>query len=266
VSSSARAIGKYIEGLFSLEGKVAMVTGASRGLGRSISLALAHAGADLILLSRDDAMLAETRRQVEACGRRAITTLADVADAAAVDSAVSRGIGAYDRIDILVNNAGVCTLKPLAESTHADWERMVRTNLEGNFLCTQRVAREMIARRTGCIVNIVSVLGQIAVPLSAIYGVTKAGLIQFTRSAAYEWARYGIRVNAIAPGTFESDMQKEQLSDPSRRDRLIKGTPMRRFGQPDEIGALVIFLASKAADYITGQTIAIDGGFGFSKF
>ncbi len=256
----------YLGGLFGLEGKVAMVTGASRGLGRAISVALAHAGADLVLVARDAARLGETRDLVAASGRRAIVTAADVTSAAEVDGAVSRAIADYGRIDILVNNAGLGLMKPLVECTQADWEALVKTNLEGNYLCTQRVGREMIARRDGCIINITSVLGQMAVPLSAIYGVTKSGIIQFTRSVAYEWARYGIRVNAIAPATFDTDMQKEQLADPSRREYLIKGTPMRRIGQPDEIAGLAIFLASKAAAYITGQTIAIDGGFGFSKY
>ncbi len=256
----------YLGDLFGLQGKVAMVTGASRGLGKAISVALARAGADLVLLGRDAARLAEARGQVEACGRRAIVTAADVTRVAEVDAAVSRGVAEYGRIDILVNNAGVALMKPLVECTLVDWEALVKTNLEGNYLCTQRVGREMIARRDGCIINIVSVLGQMAVPLSAIYSVTKSGLIQFTRSAAYEWARYGIRVNAIAPATFETDMQKEQLADPARRAALLKGTPMRRFGQPDEMAGLVILLASKAAGYVTGQTIAIDGGFGFSKF
>jgi NAD(P)-dependent dehydrogenase (short-subunit alcohol dehydrogenase family) len=257
---------EHLASLFSLEGKVAFVTGASRGLGRAISLALARAGADLMLVSRDEAMLGETRDQVAACGRRAVTSLADVASAKAVDDAVSRAIAEYGRIDILVNNAGVCTLAPIIDFTDADWEATIRTNLQGAFLCARRVGREMIARRSGCIINITSVLGQIAVPLVAVYGVTKSGLIQFTRSLAYEWARYGIRVNAIAPGAFETDMQKEQLALPDRRERLLKATPMRRIGQPDEIAGLVTFLASKASDYITGQTIAIDGGFGFSKF
>jgi NAD(P)-dependent dehydrogenase (short-subunit alcohol dehydrogenase family) len=256
----------YLGDLFSLQGKVAMVTGASRGLGRAISLALAHAGADLVLLARDAARLDETRDQAAACGRRAIVTTADVSSAVEVDAATSRAIAEYGRIDILVNNAGLGLMKPLVECTQAEWELLLKTNLEGNYLCTQRVGREMIARRAGCIINITSVLGQMAVPLSAIYSVTKSGIIQLTRSVAYEWARYGIRVNAIAPATFETDMQKEQLADPARRDWLLKGTPMRRFGQPDEIAGLVIFLASKAAGYVTGQTIGIDGGFGFSKY
>ncbi len=265
-NGSGSELKEHLVSLFSLEGKVAFVTGASRGLGRAISLALARAGADLVLVSRDEAMLGETRDQVEACGRRAVTWLADVGNAEAVDAAVNCAIGEYGRIDILVNNAGICTLAPLIDVTDADWEATIRTNLQGAFLCARRVGREMIARRSGCIINVTSVLGQIAAPLVAVYGVTKSGLIQFTRSLAYEWARYGIRVNAIAPGAFETDMQKEQLAVPERRERLVKGTPMRRIGQPDEIAGLVIFLASKASDYVTGQTIAIDGGFGFSKF
>jgi len=257
---------EYLAGLFGLEGKVALVTGASRGLGRAISVALARAGADLALLGRSADLLEETRAAVEACGRRGETFVADLTRWDTVDAAVGRAVDRFGRIDVLVNNAGMGILKPIADYPREDWEATIRTNLGGTFFCTQRVGREMIARRSGCIINVVSVLGQVAVPFAAVYGLTKSGLIQFTRSAAYEWARYGIRVNAIAPGTFETDMVRDQIEDAPKRDVLLKGTPMRRFGRPEELAGLVVFLASGASGYVTGQTIAIDGGFGFSKF
>ncbi len=259
-------IREHLASLFSLEGRVALVTGASRGLGRAISLALARAGCHVVLMSRSAQLLEETRGEVEACGSQATVLVGDITDESAVDRAVRAAVDRCGRIDILVNNAGVCIFKSLIDYTRQDWETTIKTNLDGTFLCTQRVAREMINQRKGCIINIVSVLGQVAVPLASVYGMTKSGLIHLTRAAAYEWARHGIRVNAIAPGTFETDMVRDQIENPASREVLLKGTPMRRFGRSADLAGLVIFLASDAADYVTGQTIAIDGGFGFSKF
>lgn len=246
--------------LFDLTGKVALVTGASRGLGRAMARGLARAGADLVLCARSEGDLRDAASEIEAMGRRAMVVPVDVLNVASVEEMVRRAVEGMGRIDVLVNNAGVNIRKSVVELDEAEWDLVLDTNLKGYFLVGRAVGRQMISQGGGKVINVASILGAVGLPNQVAYASSKGGVIQMTKVMALEWAPYHINVNAIAPTYFETPLVAAIRNDPERYRFIVERTPMGRWGQPEELEGVVIFLASKASDFITGQTIFIDGG------
>jgi gluconate 5-dehydrogenase len=255
-----------MNGTFGLENRVALVTGASRGLGRNICTALCEAGADIIAVSRNKELLDSLCEKIHGRGRNALSVPADIGKASDVRDMVKQGMKEFGRIDILINNAGVSgPLKLFKDIEESEWMDVFGTNLNGTLLCTKYVGQEMIQRKGGNIINISSVLGTIGTYFTCPYSIAKAGIIQFTRSIALEWARYNIRVNCISPGMLDTDMMQRTLSDEKMTAVLLKNTPLRKVGQTEDVVGAAIFLASEASGHITGENISIDGGFAMSK-
>jgi len=246
-----------------LESKVALVTGASKGVGKGIALELARAGANVAVNYNADSAGAEaTVREIHGIGREALAIQANVAVAADVDRMFAQLVQKFPRLDILVNNAGVQTWKPLLDLTEAEWDRTIDINLKGCFLCTQRAARHMRERGGGRIVNIGSGCNKIAFPNLVDYTASKGGIEMFTKSAAVELGKHRITVNCVAPGAIEIERTKLEAGDYA--GTWAKLTPLGRVGEPVDVGRAVAFLASDAAEFITGQTLWVDGGL-FSK-
>lgn len=243
-----------------LSNKAALVTGAGRGLGRAMAVALAGAGAAVALVSRREADLRETSALCEAAGGRALVVPIDVGLPTAGEEAVGKCVAAFGRIDVLVNNAGVGGAVDSLTTTLAEWEGLMRVNLTAPFLFSQAAARRMVAQGGGKIINIASMFGLAGEPRLVAYCASKGGLIQMTRALAAEWARHNIQVNAIAPGYFETDMAAEGIQNPKAAEAMLKKIPARRFGKAEELGPLTVFLASAGSDYMTGETVVIDGG------
>lgn len=245
-----------------LEGRKAIVTGAGRGgrgIGAGIAVALAKAGADVIITARTSIADAEAvAAQVEAEGCRGIAVACDVSDSASVEALFERARSEWGKLDILVNNAGITRDGLLLRMTDDAWESVLDANLKGTFFCTRSAAKVMVKQRSGRIINITSVMGQIGNPGQANYSASKAGIIGFTRTVARELGSRGITVNAIAPGFIETQMTDAMSED--LKDAALGKIPLGRLGTPEDIGSMVAFLASDAASYITGQTITVDGG------
>jgi NAD(P)-dependent dehydrogenase (short-subunit alcohol dehydrogenase family) len=239
---------------------VAIVTGASRGLGRAMAVAFAAAGAHVALAARSKPDLEETAQQVERHGVRALVVTTDVSRYGEVEALVARTVETLGRLDVLVNNSGIARTMPLAEATPDDWRAIVDVNLTGVFNGCRAAAPHLIARRRGKVINLASVLGAVGLPGYALYAATKGGVIALTRTLGVEWARHNVQVNAIAPGWFVTDMNEAAFADPRINERLTRDIPMRRTGRLEEIGPLAVFLASAASDFMTGQTIFLDGG------
>jgi NAD(P)-dependent dehydrogenase (short-subunit alcohol dehydrogenase family) len=254
-------VGQTITQLFDLTGQVALITGGSRGLGEEMAEGLAEAGASLMLLARREQWLGPAVERLRSRGIRCEGAVCDVSDASQVEGAVRRTFEHYGSVDILINNAGVTWGAPAEEMPLDKWQTVLDVNLTGAFLFCQAAGREMIRRRQGSIINVASVAGLRGMPESvhsAGYVASKGGLIALTRELAGKWARYGIRVNAIAPGFFPSRMTEKVLERalPQIEERI----PMGRIGRPGELKGVAVFLAAAASSYITGQTIVVDGG------
>lgn len=243
-----------------LGGKVALVTGASRGLGRAMAVALAAGGADVALAARSKPDLEETARLVQEAGHRAIAVATDVTRYADVEALVTRTVAELGRLDIVVNNSGLAVVKPLVEWTPDEWRAVVDTNLHGAIAVCRAAAPHLIARRAGKVINVASMLAAVGLAGYTVYSATKGAIVAFTRTLGVEWARHNIQVNAIAPGWFDTDMSAPAWEDPKVGERLVRDIPARRIGKPDEIGPLAVYLASPASDFMTGQTIYLDGG------
>jgi len=242
-----------------LDGKVAIITGASRGIGRAAAIELAKAGAKVVVNYAGNRIAAEeTQGIITAAGGEAIIFQADVATPDAVEALVKATLEAYGRIDILVNNAGITRDNLLMRMKEEDWDAVINTNLKGVFLCTKAVSRIMIKQKCGKIINMTSVVGLMGNAGQANYAAAKAGVVGFTKSMAKELASRNITVNAIAPGFISTDMTAV-LTDQVKAD-LVKAIPLNRLGTPEDVAAAVLFLSSDAANYITGQTLNIDGG------
>ena len=253
-----------------LADRVAIVTGAGQGIGKATALALAGAGAHVAVVDIDEAAAGETADAVTARGRRGLALGADVGDVASIDRMVRQVADAFGRIDVLVNNAGVTRRAYIMDLTEDDWDRIMRVNGKGVFFCLQRVAREMIPRRSGVIVNIASIAGKGYVGASnAIYAASKAAVLGMTRMAALQLARHDINVNAICPGTTVTALSNDNLKTRAREEgvpveemerRRNAGIPLGRPNDPEDIAALAVFLASPGARNITGQSFNVDGG------
>ncbi len=247
--------------LFDLSGRKALVTGASRGLGQAIAEALASAGAEVALTARDAASLEETLSRIEKTGRRASRHALDVRDAAACGTVIEKAAAQMGGLDILVSNAGHEEVRPSLEVDEALWERIVDTNLKGAFFCAQAAARVMAKAGRGSIVNLCSLTSYVGIPTAVPYGSSKTGLLGMTRALAAEWAGFGIRVNAIAPGYFRTAMTEGFYADAGWEQAMLGKIPQKRFGRMDDLVGPVLFLASDASAYVTGHCIPVDGGF-----
>ncbi len=243
-----------------LEGKVALITGGGRGLGRAIALALNEAGAQISVAARSAGALGEVVETIEDSGGRAIAVPTDITSEDDVERMASRTVQELGTIDILVNNSGVLIDAPLVDTTPDAWRHVIDTNLTGTYLCCRAVAPTMMDRGSGKVINIASMFGRRGVPRLASYAASKAAVMSLTASLALEWARFGIQVNAIAPGYFETDMNSDARGDEEIVSRIKSRIPARRMGRPEELGPLCVLLGSSGSDFMTGETITIDGG------
>jgi 3-oxoacyl-[acyl-carrier protein] reductase len=242
-----------------LEGKVAIVTGARKGIGESVALSLAQEGADLVLVSRsikpDDPIV----NQIEQLGRRVFVKQVDVGNRSQVFEMVDETLAKFGKVDFLFNNAGISKPAMLWKMTEEQWDDIIRINLSGTFFCVQAVAKPMIEQKSGSILNVTSSAGLLGTIGQANYTAAKGGVYALTKSAAKELALYGIRVNTIAP-MAETDMTQTIANDPKFKDKYLERIPLRRFAKPEEVGPAVVFFASDESSYITGQILCIDGG------
>ena len=248
------------DNLFDLTGKVAIVTGTSRGLGQYMGRALAKAGADLVITSRNAETLADFQAQIESLGRRAVPVQLDVRDHDSIQQAIELACEAYGKIDILVNNAGCNVRKPAVEVTWDDWNLVLETNLRGTFFVARAAAKKMIPRRYGRIINIGSVTCVAGYAGLGPYCASRGGVKQLTMSLADDWGPHGITVNCLAPGWFKTAQNAVMYEQPGWLAYLIDRIPLKRPGQPRDLDGAVVFLASDASEYVTGQTLLVDGG------
>jgi NAD(P)-dependent dehydrogenase (short-subunit alcohol dehydrogenase family) len=250
-----------IQDMFTLNGKVALVTGASRGIGEYLAMAVAEAGADVAVASRGLDGAREVAERIAALGRRSYAAQVDVTSVDSIKAMVDEVTGHFGRIDVLVNSAGVSPVYKRAEQmTSAEWDSVLDVNLRGAFLSTTAVGRQMIAQGGGSIVSLASIGARVALPRLLAYCASKGGVDQLTKVLAAEWARYNVRVNAVAPAYVETDMTAGLRENPRLLEGLISQTPLGRLARPEEIAGAAVFLASDAASYITGQTLFVDGG------
>jgi len=245
---------------FSLEDKLAIVTGAGRGLGRGFAVALAEAGANVICTGRNMALLEETVAQIRNAGGKAEAVRADVSVTSEMQKAIDAVVERYNRLDILVNNAGTEIAKEIWDVTEQDYDTIMNINLKGLYFAARAAAHHMVRQRRGKIINVGSLASQIGIAGSTVYSASKGGVLQFTRALAVELAPYKVQVNAIGPGYFRTDLTEPFFQDPEHRRWIEQRIPMGRIGTPEDLAATVIFLASSGSDYITGQIIYVDGG------
>lgn len=247
-----------MQNLFDLTGKVAMVTGAGTGLGQGFALGFAGAGADVVLVDRTDQN--ETRDRVQALGRRAFPIVADLSQMASIHQVVETALKEFGHIDVLMNNAGIIRRTPAVEFSEQDWDDVMNINVKTVFFLSQTVARDMMKRKAGKIINIASLLsfsGGITVPS---YAASKGAVAQVTKALANEWAQYGLNINAIAPGYMVTNNTANLRKDPVRTKSIDERIPAGRWGMPEDLQGAAIFLASKASDYVNGHVLVVDGG------
>jgi NAD(P)-dependent dehydrogenase (short-subunit alcohol dehydrogenase family) len=244
-----------------LTNRVAVVIGATSGIGKAIALGLADAGADVVPTGRRAELAAEAAREIEARGRRSLAMAADVTDSNSLQALADAAIKEFGQVDILVNAAGRTVRRPTLEVSDDEWNAIMDTNLTGMLRACRVFGRHMIERRYGRIINIGSLTSLVALHEVAAYGASKAGVAALTKSLAVEWAPHGVCVNAILPGVFRTALNEGLLDGTDRGRELLTRTPMRRFGQPEEVAGAAVFLASEAASFVTGHLLAVDGGF-----
>jgi len=247
--------------LFDLTGKNAFVTGASRGIGRSIAVALAGAGADVALVARSEHGLAETAADIAAVSRKAFVIPADVTSQEAVDAAVARAIEQLGHVDVVVNNAGGSNfMAAFLDLRLAGWDKLMRLNLDSAVYVCHAIGGHLVERGEGSVINVASVAGLTGSPLLSPYGAAKAGLISLTKSLAVEWGASGVRVNALCPGWTATDLNRQLWDDPVSGPATVATVPMHRWGRAEEMAGPAVFLASAASSYMTGQVVVVDGG------
>lgn len=246
---------------FSLDGRTALVTGASKGLGYAMAHALAESGADVAITSRHTEEVAASASAIaEETGRICIPIVADVARSDQVQDMTDRAIRELGRIDILVNNAGINIRNPTINQSEEEFRQIIETNLVGAFLVAQTVGRHFVERKAGNCINVASMIGMVGLADRPGYTSSKGGLIQLTRTMALEWAPFGIRVNALCPGPFATDINTPVLNNPEANAFFLQRIPLGRWGKPEELGPAVVFVASDASSFMTGATLVIDGG------
>ncbi len=250
--------------LYELSNRKAIVTGAGQGLGQAMAMALAEAGADVVIADINIDTAQQTAAEIEKLGRKSLVVKMDVSKSDEINQAIDMVIKEFGRTDILVNNAGINRRVPAEKMSETDWRKVIDVNLTGVFLCSQAVGRQMIKQKSGRIINIASMSGMVlnrGVTQIAYYA-AKAGVIMLTKALAVEWAKYNIWVNSISPGWMRTSLvESEFIADKKRYQEIIEDTPMRRFGEPKELGPAVVYLASEASSFVTGENLVIDGGY-----
>ncbi|MGD1106248.1 MAG: glucose 1-dehydrogenase [Terracidiphilus sp.] len=247
--------------LFSLEGKVAVVTGGTSGIGRALSLGLGDAGADVIATARRKEQVDDTANEIEARGRKTLRMASDVGDRGTLETLLAAVLKRFGKVDILVNCAGMIKRTPTLDLPEAEWTNILNTNLTGTLRACQVFGRHMLERGYGRIINIASLNSFVALSEVAAYAASKAGVASLTRSLAVEWSKKGVTVNAVAPGVFRTDLNAELLDSTPRGQELLMRTPMGRFGKTEELIGATVYLASDSASFVTGQILVVDGGF-----
>jgi len=246
--------------IFNLEGKVAVVTGAGKGIGRALAIGLAEFGCDLVLVARTLSDLEKVAGEIEKKGRKALPVSTDVASEEQVNAMVARAVENYGKIDILVNNSGVSGDKPVLKMDLDYWEWVMSVNLRGPFLCAKAVGAEMAKQKSGKLINVSSITYQMAIANMTSYSASKAGLVQFTKVLALEWVKYNIQVNAVCPGYIRTPMNEKFFDSEAGKKVIEKTLPMKRLGEPEEMIGSVVYFASSASDFTTGAVLVVDGG------